>query len=78
MNPATELAVRMLMANHIDSFDAVNENEPKRKGARSALFCVVLSGSAFKIEIVGLTHTIHHEGLELRHRAVLKLTHAFL
>ena len=28
MNPATELAVRMLMAHHIDSFDVVNENAP--------------------------------------------------
>ena len=26
MNPATELAVRMLMAHHIDSFEAVNRN----------------------------------------------------
>ena len=26
MNPATELAVRMIMAHHIDSFKVVNEN----------------------------------------------------
>jgi hypothetical protein len=28
MNPAVELAVRMLMAHHLNSFDVVNENAP--------------------------------------------------